>query len=421
MRNFDGNLAQTRFVNRFLLLPLSHPGGSSGASRKRKGAPSLGGHRRIWSHYFYSAFVPRSQPLSSGGRRGVVILTIDRMGNWIPKIDPELAASVPCNEKKMPEEGRHNSIASLVYFFMTWTTNGRKLQLDDFLDSSDIEMGILILALQEGLSPREALLTPPFQNEMKKKSLLEELNCFIKNLKGETSKRARIAQAKAREKLERNSPLVIGGKGAWNVGVMADILSDFASNGGRRYDIVTFADLLRIIRNIFQHGHENPKAMLAAFGRANPSAMEMMEKFHALFPFLYLHSLSCFTELVDQRSVPKLYLDIFDKFETELCNRGMADGSILPLKRDSKIILSFESADLDATKAEIVLEGRTHSCVDFYVDVFPQLLKMSTRLWPDVPSESLLVRCCDRTIQIHKPTAEVNMIRSFITCFFSRL
>ena len=75
MRNFDGNLAQTRFVNRFLLLPRSHPGGSSGASRKRKGAPSLGGHmgghRRIWSHYFYSAFVPRSQPLSSGGRRGV--------------------------------------------------------------------------------------------------------------------------------------------------------------------------------------------------------------------------------------------------------------------------------------------------------------------------------------------------------------
>ena len=71
MRNFDGNLAQTRFVNRFLLLPLSHPGGSSGASRKRKGAPSLGGHmgghRRIWSHYIMPLCQGRNPSPLAGG------------------------------------------------------------------------------------------------------------------------------------------------------------------------------------------------------------------------------------------------------------------------------------------------------------------------------------------------------------------
>ena len=338
-----------------------------------------------------------------------VILTLDKLGNWIPKIDPELASIFIYSENKTPAEVEQNSIATLIHFFMTWTSRKTRLQMNDFFDSPDVEMGILMLAFQEGLTPREALLTPPFQNEMKKKFLLEELNSFVKKLNSEQSKKARIALAKAREKLERNSPLVIGGKGAWNVGFMADIVDDFASKRGRGYDIISFADLLRIIRNIFQHGHENPKCMLAAFGKANPSYMEMMEKFHSLFPFLYLHSLNCFSNLVEGRSVPKLYLDTYDKFETELCNRGLANYAVLPLKMDSKITLSFESANADAVTEDIVLEGRTRSCVDFFIDIFPLVIKTLTRLWPYVPAESLIIRCRGKTINISKASTEVNV------------
>ena len=267
--------------------------------------------------------------------------------------------------------------------------------MEEFLESPEIEINILMLSLQKGLSPEEALLTPSFQHELTKKSILEELNALLKQEKCERAKKKRKGTADdVLDKVEVNAPLVIGGRGSWNVIFAPELIEDFASNNGYGYDIVKYADLLRIIRNIFQHGHENPNAMLAAFGTPNPAPTQMMHTFFGHFQFVYMHSLSWFDKLFEPRpdGVPKLYIETYDKFENTVCNRGITNGTIKPLKTEGVITLRFESANEDAVEETIVLLANTHSCVDFYVDVIPRLVLKSSQLWKDISSDSLVIR-----------------------------
>ena len=80
---------------------------------------------------------------------------------------------------------------------------------------------------------------------------MEELNAYLKQIKCEKGSQKRENALADLEKVEINSPLVIGGMGAWTQKFSAELLDEFASNNGYGYDITTFADLLRMIRNIF--------------------------------------------------------------------------------------------------------------------------------------------------------------------------
>ena len=82
----------------------------------------------------------------------------------------------------------------------------------------------------------------------------------------------------------------------------------------------------------------------------------MTGKFFDDFPFLYLHSLSCFSKLFDPRpnSVPKLYIDIYDKFEVAMCARGIADGSVKSLKTSSFLMLQYKSASKEVNDTIIL-------------------------------------------------------------------
>ena len=329
-------------------------------------------------------------------------LSINSFGKRILKIQSDLVAATPVDscsgQVSITSTADHaKALALLVYFVKMWRNQSQQLEIKDFLDAKDIEMNMLMLALQERLTPEEALLTPSFQNELTKKTILEELNAFIKQLKCEKSKNVKVL-----EEVERNSSLSIGGEGLWNVKLAREIQDEFAINNGNSYDLVSFADLLRIIRNIFQHGHECPKAMLAAFGTKHPSPTQMMSKFFDQFPFFYLHSLSCFTKMFESRpdSVTQLYIDVYVRFETTLCNRGLVDGTIRSLKEHSVIKVSFESATEDAVEHVINIHGKTRSCVDVFVDLIPKISKKALELWRDVSLDSLVIRSCGKDIKV---------------------
>ena len=58
--------------------------------------------------------------------------------------------------------------------------------------------------------------------------------------------------------------------------------------GFNNYDITSFVDLLRLIRNVLQHGQENPKSMAALTGIKNPSSEAVFAFFQIHFPFFLL-------------------------------------------------------------------------------------------------------------------------------------
>ena len=97
----------------------------------------------------------------------------NRIGHWIPEIDSE---NVPATITSIDASSTHVGLAHeqenlkatalLIYFMLTWERREEKLRMEEFLDSTEIEMNMLMLSLQEGLTPEEALLTPPFQKEL---------------------------------------------------------------------------------------------------------------------------------------------------------------------------------------------------------------------------------------------------------------
>ena len=348
-----------------------------------------------------------------------IYLSVDRFGTWIPKINMESISSTEvekCTDfiQTTPSAEDSKTLAFLVYFIKTWESKNEKFSMDEFLDSADIEMDILILSLQEGLTPAEALLTPPFQDDLKKKTILEELSAFLKQQKSEMNKKGRVnGFKKVLEDVESNSRLVIGGKGAWNLLFPPEILDEFASNNGYGYDLISYADLLRIVRNIFQHGHECPQAMLAAFGIPKPSPVRMMKRVFGYFPFLYLHTVSCFSKLFPSRldSVPQSYVNMYDKFETMACALGIAEGTIKPLKSSSTINVQFESATEDVVQHIVNLTGKTRSFINFSV-IAPEITQQAAKLWQNVQLDSLIVQIGDKAIKLSKATSHSSSTNS---------
>ena len=362
----------------------------------------------------------------------LINLELDRFGQWIPEFDTELlkshsssglgsppsisssptsSSSSQSSSSRLPSSGsrlpssssdevlaKGKALAQLNHLVREWKIKGQDLSMEDLPNpptDHDIEMHVLMLSLQEGLAASEALLTPPFQHELKKKSVLEELNAFLKQIKCERNKKINLSPSKPLQEAEKNARLVIGGGGAWNVLLNEKLLHEFAANKGYGYNLVSYADLLRIIRNIFQHGHEEPETMLAAFGTENPSPTQMMRHFCQLFPFFFPHSVSCFAKCFERRpdSVPELYVRIYDQLEEAICARGIADGMLKPMKKRSNFTLRFES--LREKVVEEVFEvdnAKTpSSCLDVFVDVVPKLMEKSAELWQDVLPETLII------------------------------
>ena len=106
----------------------------------------------------------------------------------------------------------------------------------------EVDWKILLLALQKGLTAEKALLTPPFQSDLKKKSTLEELSAVLQHEKGERNKH-RVESKEALEKVECNAELVIGGEGAWNLKFHEELMNEFGAKNERGYNLAKTTEI----------------------------------------------------------------------------------------------------------------------------------------------------------------------------------
>ena len=126
----------------------------------------------------------------------------------------------------------------------------------------DTESGVLMLSLQDVFSTKEALESGPFHSGEKRRSMLIELSALLKREKSQRKNSKMVTEA------EENAPLVIGGCGTWTHSLHPQFLKEFAVSN--LYNVSSYADLLRIIRNTIEHCHENPNAMTAQLGVTHP-------------------------------------------------------------------------------------------------------------------------------------------------------
>ena len=112
------------------------------------------------------------------------------------------------------------------------------------------------------------------------------------------------------------------------------------------YNICSYVDLLRIIRNIFAHSHENPAAMKAQFGLDQPSPDDIFITLSKQFPYFYLHSWFCFTSLFKQRQQAhsKVFAKTYQDYEDKMCQRGLSEGTLASLQENSNVVVHFSSA-----------------------------------------------------------------------------
>ena len=98
----------------------------------------------------------------------------DRSGCWISEIENSPGSDPPLDAAShdgiSAQQENMKAIAPLIYFMLTWERKEGEFQMTDFLDSPEIEINMLILALQKGLTPEEALFTPLFQDDLVKKT-----------------------------------------------------------------------------------------------------------------------------------------------------------------------------------------------------------------------------------------------------------
>ena len=75
------------------------------------------------------------------------------------------------------------AMAQIMFALFTKREATQMLGMEDLQNFPDFEIGILILALQRGMSAIEALQTAPFHTAEEKKSILSELNAKLKKEK----------------------------------------------------------------------------------------------------------------------------------------------------------------------------------------------------------------------------------------------
>ena len=245
----------------------------------------------------------------------------------------------------------------------------------------------------KGLKASEALLCPAFEPMSQKVTVLSELNGFIKKLKNKKMK-------EFQEKAAKNSPLIIGGQGAWNKLFEPVVLEEFGL-GINNHDITSFVSLLRIIRNILQHP-ESKNSMLAICGNSEPSTEEVLTPLLQRFPWFYPHALYCLhTHFEHQPSkpIPELMLSCYQPFEDLVCQRQNPQ----PLQENGIIILQYESLHGCARERLVALRV-PKSCV-VLSDLEPQVAELTNQLRSkldaddEIPITEHIFKCKAKTMK----------------------
>ena len=328
-------------------------------------------------HFLHS----RDRPIHHGNLTiSNVFLKLDNTDRkWIVKIGNFSQALVIVPSESTDEEGllipsteTHDlqNIAKIVLFLTSGNVKSEEVGFEDVCDLEDINIGTLIMALEGGMSAADALLAPAFHSSDQKMSLLSELNASFKMQK----------KGKKVEDAEKNAALVIGGAGAWNRKIDETVMEEFGT-GMNNHDITSFVDLLRFVRNILQHGHENTTSMVAMCGEVKPSPEKILEYFMTRFPFFYPHSCLCFYQDEDQpEEMSKLYLSTVQEFEAfsndyEKPNHLVPNGTVtvtctsLDTTANWTIPLKHKKSSVELSH---VVEEVTQQLADLEEDILPK-------------------------------------------------
>ena len=333
-----------------------------------------------------------------------VFLKLDSIAQkWIVKIGNFNQAQIVSSDSVTEETGllqatgtevRQRDLsatAKMIHFLFTGRNCSTNISLDDLLDIPSIEMSSLILALEKGLTTAEGLLTPAFQSVEYKISILSELNALFKGAKNNKAMKWIFSEAETR------AYLVIGGLGAWNKNIDKTVMEEYGL-GRNIHNITTYVDLLRMIRNILQHGHENPASMLAICGKPKPSVQEILLYFLSLFPFFYPHSFLCFFKFFDKErteQLPGRYLSAYEQLEQAVCNHKSQLGMLAPLQSESQVTIKY--ASLDGCTEQHVHFEKLHSSIPF-TDVSREIIQMVNDADEGVCIRSLIVKCNGKVI-----------------------
>ena len=333
-----------------------------------------------------------------------------------------------------------------IYFIFTGKEN-RVYELEDLHLIPGLEVRILIQALQHGLSAKEALKSPAFHTIGQKLEAMNKLNEAIKAL--DASNREKLAKGEATDEtifsdLEENPELLMGDQISWFYGLDCHLQKEFCLYGAG-YNIASFADLLRFIRNLVAHAGQNPHTIMEVFGKSHVSSEEIFDYFSEKFPHFYLRLFHIHQKLLHKDFfVDDVYLKEYKLYENSemklLTDKGTSkvlpknnlihldiEGeaticslTIKPVKADAPSSLLYGEIVLDAVKEVLVSKWPSTklSCISIQANgskIFPKskLLEGSTI---KVIRHALLVNLPQISEEIeveYPPKSTVSLIQSF--------
>ena len=211
---------------------------------------------------------------------------------------------------------------------------------------------------------------------------ISELNAHLKKEKSQRKSSKQVEAA------ERNAQLIIGGRGCWNGVFQSTLLKEFALINS--YVVTSFVDLLRLIRNILEHSHENPNAMLAQFGIKQPGPEEIFQHFFTVLPFFYLQSSVCYHKFLENRSdnTSKIYMTTYEKYCYFLMAQCLEKGELLPMRQYSFVNVQFHSIVTEISQEVKKPVPRT---VLSMMDILPSIIETITVTWPSFPLEQIAI------------------------------
>ena len=304
------------------------------------------------------------------------------------------------DEESHQEEVDLHASANVIFYMLTGQVITGAVLIEDLIDNVEVELATVVLALQEGMSASQGVLSAAFQSFEEKQSLLCDLNGALKELRrpGIVQKNKK-SQVSVRDtiikKAEANTWLVMGKTDAWNKIIHEEILKKFALTLAN-YKITSYIDLLRMIRNILQHHKENPEAFMIALNvESAPTIQEVLAYFLNLFPHFYPHSFCCFFESFnkDEYAGHEKYIRSYQKIEN-LANQMMSQNVPKHLKQKSEFFVCFQSVHLAPHWLSVPENYASVKNVKSSIalsEIKPFIEESLTMLWPDLhPSEFLV-------------------------------
>ena len=84
----------------------------------------------------------------------------------------------------------------------------------------------------------------------------------------------------------------------------------------------------------------------------------------------------------------KVFMESYKSFENYLCQSGLQEGKLLPLKQNGEVVVLFQSATEDDS---IIIPQKHTSTIISWREIFPTNIpqKLAT-LWPDFPISELM-------------------------------